>query len=364
MVTKEDGETYFDGVIQDITERKTVENQMKQERDMLASAVEFQERIVECEFDLDRTLEVIGDSIQELIDPDGILVYFEDEGELRTKYVAGIDESRISDKKSIGGTVAGRCYRDRDVHFCRNTRECQEEPGVSNLFEGGSLLYVPLAHENQKFGVLEIFFREESHPGRVQENILRLVAGAVSSAIHMALQREEMEEYIDQIEEMARTDQLTGLTNRRDFMRRLENEANRAQRYDNRFSLVLLDLDHFKDVNDRYGHVTGDRVLEKVAELLESEVREPDTVARYGGEEFAVLLPETRLGEARNICERILEVMRNHTYEQDGSKFTVTCSMGLVEYHSEKDVEDLIRRVDRALYQAKGQGRDRYVVLD
>jgi diguanylate cyclase (GGDEF)-like protein len=171
-----------------------------------------------------------------------------------------------------------------------------------------------------------------------------------------------------QLEKLSVTDGLTGLYNHRHFEERLTEEFRRAQRYADPVSLVMLDLDHFKDVNDRFGHPFGDRVLRETAQLLAASIRDPDICARYGGEEFAIILPKTHLQGALSLAERIYRAMRQKTYLFDGvlpgaevsPEVRVTASMG-ISFFPSKDVtspELLVKYADEALYRAKREGRD------
>jgi diguanylate cyclase (GGDEF)-like protein len=163
--------------------------------------------------------------------------------------------------------------------------------------------------------------------------------------------------------EQAITDELTGLKNRRAFDERLQEEFRRAQRYTDPVSLIMLDLDHFKNVNDRYGHQLGDEVLRGAAEQIRGSTRDPDICARYGGEEFAVILPKTHLSGALSVAERIWKQLGAREYAAPGpggTPFHVTASLGLAFYPS-KDIatpELLLRYADEALYQAKRAGRN------
>ncbi len=162
--------------------------------------------------------------------------------------------------------------------------------------------------------------------------------------------------------EQAITDELTGLKNRRAFDERLQEEFRRAQRYTDPVSLIMLDLDHFKLVNDRYGHPVGDQVLRGAAEQIRTSTRDPDICARYGGEEFAVILPKTHLSGALSVAERIWKQLgeREYTPVGGGAPFHVTASLGIAFYPS-KDIttpELLVRFADEALYQAKRAGRN------
>lgn len=170
------------------------------------------------------------------------------------------------------------------------------------------------------------------------------------------------EELLEEMKELARTDELTGLANRRELMRRLEEEVTRARRYGNPLSFAILDLDHFKPVNDRYGHQVGDRVLRRIGELLDERTRSPDGAGRYGGEEFGLVLPESTGEEAVALSERILESVRELAFEADGREFGLTASIGVAGLEdAEEPTERLIEAADEALYRAKEEGRDRVV---
>lgn len=170
------------------------------------------------------------------------------------------------------------------------------------------------------------------------------------------------EELLEEMKELARTDELTGLANRRELMRRLEEEVGRARRYGNPLAFAILDLDRFKAVNDRYGHQVGDRVLRRIGELLDERTRSPDMAGRYGGEEFGLVLPESTGEDAVALGERILEGVRDLVFEADGREFGLTASIGIAGLEdAEEPTDRLIRAADEALYRAKEEGRDRVV---
>lgn len=172
--------------------------------------------------------------------------------------------------------------------------------------------------------------------------------------------RDSFEAWTQIVSELARTDELTGLANRRELMRRLEEEVTRARRYGNSLSFAILDLDHFKPVNDRYGHQVGDRVLRRIGELLDERTRSPDMAGRYGGEEFGLVLPESTGEEAVALSEPILESVRELVFEADGREFGLTASIGVAGLEdAEEPTERLIGAADEALYRAKEEGRDR-----
>ncbi|GAA6755424.1 GGDEF domain-containing protein [Thermus thalpophilus] len=157
--------------------------------------------------------------------------------------------------------------------------------------------------------------------------------------------------------EQALTCTLTGLPNRRAFELALSREISRTERYGTPFSLVLVDLDHFKKINDTLGHDYGDELLLRVARLLVDQVRREDMVARWGGEEFALLLPSTRAEDAQRLAERLRQAI-------EAQSLGVTASFGVAEYMFGEEEESLFRRADQALYRAKNLGRNRVEVAE
>lgn len=166
---------------------------------------------------------------------------------------------------------------------------------------------------------------------------------------------------------MARVDDLTGLLNRRAFMEQLENEAQRVKRKRQDLSLVILDLDHFKNVNDSFGHHAGDLVLQETARCIASTCRPYDVIGRYGGEEYIMCLPETSAEQAIQATERIREAIAcKKTLIPERMKYiSITASFGVstLNYHQAESLDILINRADSALYQAKENGRNRVVAL-
>jgi len=167
---------------------------------------------------------------------------------------------------------------------------------------------------------------------------------------------------LEQLKELAITDDLTKLFNTRHFYNQIDQEVNRYRRYRRPFSIMLIDVDHFKHFNDTYGHLEGDRILRRVARLITSCMRTMDTAYRYGGEEFTVLLPETTCDDALTVAERIKEAVSGETLDYiNDSKVTV--SIGVTEYADTDSVSNLVKRADHAMYIAKQKGRNRIAYL-
>jgi len=158
---------------------------------------------------------------------------------------------------------------------------------------------------------------------------------------------------------LATTDALTGALNRRRFFEVAEEELVRAERYGRDVSIAMIDADHFKSINDRFGHATGDAALRALAAAAQGEIRRSDVLARYGGEEFVVLLPETRLDAAAATMDRVRAAVAAYTLLHEGAPVGLAVSIGVVQRQSAESLESALRRADEALYAAKQAGRNR-----
>jgi two-component system cell cycle response regulator len=182
------------------------------------------------------------------------------------------------------------------------------------------------------------------------------------NAIEKAYQLETVESDKEKYRWLATVDALTGCMNRRAFTERLERELDRVRRYNVKLSVLMIDLDLFKDINDNFGHIVGDSVLRQLGDLLRDEVRSVDLAARYGGEEFVILLPDTDLNGAVVFAERLRKRVEEHNFADSGDPLRVTVSIGVsaatVDGHV-TEPESVIARADEALYRAKNEGRNR-----
>jgi len=188
-----------------------------------------------------------------------------------------------------------------------------------------------------------------------------VVIRAAVAAIRRAHALESSRADNRRLEELATTDALTRLLNRRALLERLSVEVDRARRFKSQLSLLMLDLDHFKAVNDQYGHLAGDSLLRQIGTLLAGDVRTIDVVARYGGEEFVLILPETSTEGAAVFAERLRERVESERFELEAAAdFHLTCSIGVATFPSPRvaSTEDLFARADEALYRAKSGGRN------
>ncbi|MCP4662425.1 MAG: GGDEF domain-containing protein [bacterium] len=167
--------------------------------------------------------------------------------------------------------------------------------------------------------------------------------------------------YHEEIYRMTIIDGLTQIHNKRYFMDFLDREMARSLRCDRALSLILFDIDHFKVLNDTYGHLAGDFVLRKMSELIGRHVRREELFARYGGEEFALVLPETELASARVFGEKIRALVDAAVFDFDGEEIRATISVGIVALHGPSEPLEFIKAADTLLYQAKSEGRNRVV---
>lgn len=240
--------------------------------------------------------------------------------------------------------------------------ELKELTGFEKIHEYLSkkkvVLLIPMKFRGKVNGILCLHEKEaEFGPKYTEEEkrYLDIIAGFASVAIENA-----------RLYEMATTDRKTKLYNHGYFQNKLIEEINRAERYHTDLSLLMLDLDHFKRINDTYGHMFGDEVLIGTAKTLKQQLREFDIPARFGGEEFAIILPETNANEARIVAERLRKSISLREYYASGEKVRITVSIGIARFiHNRQMTEDiLIEHADKALYNAKQTGRNRVCIYE
>lgn len=224
-----------------------------------------------------------------------------------------------------------------------------------------SFLVLPVLAGHELVGVVSLTDRADDGPYRKEDvAVLRALLAPVS----LALGRERQRREAAALAQAAATDPGSGLFNRRYFQGRLEEELQRAKRVVGPLALLMLDLDHFKAVNDRYGHVAGDLVIAALAEIMRRSVRVFDVCARYGGEEFAVLLPNITREHAASTAERIRRRVEAYRLSDPHLRdLRLTISVGLAMASESTTAHDLVERADQALYAAKRAGRNRVVAL-
>ena len=223
-----------------------------------------------------------------------------------------------------------------------------------------SILIVPIVFNDEVLGTLFLRTRKKENGfSRKEIDFCRIVANSSFHALRNARLFEKVTKEKEYLREIALKDQLTSLYNHNFFYSRLEEEFERAVRYETPLSLIMLDIDNFKQVNDTYGHRVGDVVLREIAAMVKRGVRKTDIVARYGGEEFAVILPHTLLKGAVDEAERLREIVESHAYAGLVSN-KITVSIGVAAYPQKGAMNsgDLVNYADDALYKAKWSGKN------
>ncbi|MCW2500451.1 MAG: GGDEF/response regulator receiver domain protein, partial [Frankiales bacterium] len=280
------------------------------------------------------------------------MVLASSEGQLPLLASYGLDEEVARRPGRPGpSAVIAQAHEQKATVLVRGL-DPEGDPWLARLLpDPANLVVVPLSAEGRSLGALVV-----EHPGRTRIE-RRVVTGLERSAAYAALALRNAW-LLEQVRRLAATDGLTKIANRRTFEASLEREVARATRSAEHVSLVMVDIDHFKQLNDQHGHQAGDEVLRNVAAALSCECRDFDTPARYGGEEFAVILPGCGPDEAHDIAERL-----RLSVSAAPSLVPITASAGVATYPSHAgDADTLVRAADEALYASKHAGRNRTTV--
>ncbi len=277
---------------------------------------------------------------------------------LNIRVLAGLEDTKYQDKVNNneiecrsfrpGEGIAGRVYLDSQPMIVNNIREDDLFIESETSFVR-SIACIPMVVYDEVIGVINVTNKKEGKEFTNQDiKMLKAIADQAAVAVNKA-----------QLWDMAVTDSLTGLYVRRYFMVKLQEEIHRAERYKKVISVIMVDLDRFKNINDTYGHDAGDRALESISQFLKKNIRDVDAIARYGGEEFVMLVPDADKEAAFGLAERLRE-------ELAGIKLDnlppITVSLGIATFPTDgTEVEELIRKADAAMYEAKRAGRNNSV---
>jgi diguanylate cyclase (GGDEF)-like protein len=347
------------------------------------------------QFDEKEFIESVMQTILEHLETEEVSLYLIKEKALncvaRLNWNQFIDnESSINNKinsHSMSSGIIGKTATSREVIHIRNCKTSAEDL-IEYKMNGrniGSLICAPIIANNSLLGVVELSHPDLNHFDLWQEYSIIIYAELVGlllnnnklmSDMHNIVDArteelrhafEESEKLRKRYEEMSVIDPLTKIYNRRYFFTEVGAGLARAKRYSQPFSLMLMDLDHFKEVNDQYGHECGDKVLVAVSKILGQFTREGDTLARIGGEEFVLALPETDNNGAIKLAERIRNTIEEHPWECNDATMNMKISIGLssLEDCDDKEiiegniqVRDILRKADLALYYVKQHGRN------
>lgn len=287
-----------------------------------------------------------------------LLLHDESSDTLYFEIAVGVGADRLHQQRiAVGEGIAGTAFRTAKPRLVDDVRSAPDfSPRFDALteFRTGSVLAVPLVFRGRALGVIELV-NGEGDPRFGEEDLAAVMAIADFAAIAIQNARD-----FQRVQELTLVDEHTGLGNVRSLRRQLDAEVTRARSLGHPLSLLFLDLDHFKLVNDSHGHLVGSALLREVGGLLSAELRPVDAAFRYGGDEFAVMLVEVDAREAVQTGERILEKFRAHRFGRAVAlDLRVTASVGVAACpeHASHATE-LIEAADRAMYLVKARGRD------
>lgn len=342
----------------------------KQETDRLHRIVSLQHAVTTEDLELAAMMTQVVDQTRQLIHADGCVIERIDGDDMVYDVASGAGSPFIGLRIPLKGSFSGRSISERAILRCDDAEtDPRVDQAACRRVGVRSMVVVPLLRKGSAFGVLKIFSSQQAAFSDSDFNALEIIAALVSARITeatnfsaiRAANRELTSEKAEllftnaQLGEMAVTDGLTGLRNHRYFIDKLSEECLRAARHNHPFSLVLLDVDHFKKFNDSFGHVAGDQVLKKVGKILKHVGRETDIIARHGGEEFSAILPDTDAEGAHTIAERLRSAIANEAWDMRD----ITISVGVATFTPEiADSKTLLEAADKALYTAKDAGRN------
>jgi diguanylate cyclase (GGDEF)-like protein len=267
------------------------------------------------------------------------------------------DEGFTEPARVVQDGPAGSTYRYMvPLVVEQSCLSCHEEQGYqTGEIRGAVSVLIPIDDVRRSLGLNAIGLA----------GLALLTLAGIMGIVYVMASRvaERLDETERQLEHLAVTDALTDLWNRRHMIGRLKEEFDRSRRQQHDLGLIILDLDHFKDVNDRFGHAAGDAVLRAAAQRMQGAIREYDTLGRFGGEEFLIIAPETPAQGVVSLAERVREAVSADPIPVLEAELTVTASAGVAILSvSDTDPDALLARADAALYAAKGLGRDRVVL--
>ncbi|MEW6417054.1 MAG: diguanylate cyclase [Nitrospirota bacterium] len=257
---------------------------------------------------------------------------------------------------NLKGTLLDIVVKNKEPFYLSDVRDYRAPIMPFKTDNIGSVFALPLLYEKDLLGILTFLSEKTNALNPYQIELLEVLGNQASTSIANA-------RFHAEIERLAITDGLTGIFNHRHFQERLSQEFSRLERFSEPLSILILDIDNFKDINDTYGHPVGDSVLKAVADVIKKTIRNIDISARYGGEEFAVILLNTGARGALNMAERLRKAVMDKTFSAENKTFRVTVSIGISTCPDDgKRKEELIERADKALYHAKRTGRNRSIL--
>jgi len=308
---------------------------------------------------IDQVLKNVLEYLEKLIPNDRVILFLLEGADLQVRATRGFprEDDPVDLMLPAQNPQFEAINRNRLPLFLTNARDYRPFESLGALNCGKSWLGVPLLSHGQILGYLSIYAAEAGLYDSSHTRLAEIFANEASIAIENA-------RLFQQVQQLAVTDELSGFYNRRYFYELLDMELARSKRYNRPVSLLVIDLDHFKQVNDRYGHATGDQVLKKICEAIRRVVRESDILGRHGGEEFVLLLPETPVDRALEVADRLCHMVAANPVEVDQIRIDVTISIGVSAAGPGcMDSDSLFRCADHAMYQSKQAGRNQASVF-
>ena len=296
----------------------------------------------------------------------GILAKIEgSQYEVQYKFCPDNIPLRQGDLFNLGETYCSITLKaDRPVGIEHVKESDRNKHPAYDKFGLESYIGVPVKLDGKVYGTLN-FSSPAPRERKFQDidvDALQLMASWVSTELSRLHYVDQLKRANSQLEILVTRDSLTNLNNRRSFQSKIEQLANLSRRGHTPLSIVLLDIDHFKDYNDKYGHLDGDHILVELADILTKNCRDSDVIARFGGEEFAILLHNTNRQGAQQLCSEILQSLETHSWEKDKITASFGIATQLIDQLDDRPLQDIcteiIRRADTALYYSKEHGRN------
>ncbi|HKC77870.1 MAG TPA: sensor domain-containing diguanylate cyclase, partial [Gaiellaceae bacterium] len=302
---------------------------------------ETQNAIATSDLDLDAVLGTVVHEAQRLTGADAAVVEIPDGAELVYRAVAGTAAEHLGMRLAAATAISGLAVRTGEILVCDDSEtDDRVDREACRRVGARSMVVVPLRHDAQTAGVLKVYSATGSAFGPAQIRVLTLLADMIGSALARAA-------LLEKLEHLALTDELTGLPNRRAWYDRLEHALARARRSEAPLAVVVLDLNGFKQVNDKQGHAAGDRLLRTAAACWSTALRDSDVLGRIGGDEFAVILEQTDEATAAVVTGRLQESLPTGE---------VTVAAGIATWSRPEDAASLLSRADTAMYEEKTAG--------
>jgi len=316
--------------------------------------------------DIKKVLNMVYKNINKLMAADvfGICLYNKEQGSIDFKILIEqgkrlpLHQVMIDNEKSY----AAKCIREKK-EICINdmildNKQQLRVGATENKFKCKSIIYYPLITEDKIVGAMTVqSYKNNAYSDR-SIGMIKALASYIAIALNNSQKSEELRVKTNELEAISKTDVLTGIYNRRYIMSKIEEEAVAYKDVKRTFSIVIIDIDYFKSINDKYGHNCGDHILVKLSKILKANIRKQDVLSRWGGEEFLMLLPDTNEEEAVLICEFIREKIEGSNFNYEKKRIKLTVTFGVSEYNENLGVDSTINDADKALYEGKNKGRN------